>query len=305
MCVLVQLKGWNRPWALPILCGLCISPKTAGAMKRRPKTASQLARQMLARLMRWMPDRKFILAGDYQVVTHQTAAFARRHADRVTVVGRLRGDANLYAAPTNPNRKSRCGGLIKKGRKLAAPSEQIKTLKAVKDEVRWYGNSRRVVRHATGQALWHDKHHSAVTPIRWACVLGDPKRNQEEAYFFCSDTTATAVWIIEQYALRWNIEVTFEESRALLGLESTRHWCRQSVLRATPILLGLFSAVTLLWSNLHAARRRVVSTATPCYSKSNVTFADVSGGGAAGSVAKHPTATSRKTAMSHLSAGEA
>jgi hypothetical protein len=73
--------------------------------------------------------------------------------------------------------------------------------------------------------------------------------------------------------LRWNIEVTFEEARALLGLETTRHWCRQSVLRVTPILMGLFSAVTLIWQQLPAKKRRCLSQ-TPCYQKEHLTFAD-------------------------------
>src|SRR5436853_579541 len=84
-------------------------------------------------------------------------------------------------------------------------------------------------------------------PDRWVCVLGDPKEHLEDAYFFCSDVTMSAASIIEHYARRWNIEVTFEETRALLGLETTRHWCQQSVLRVTPILLGLFTAVVLIW----------------------------------------------------------
>jgi hypothetical protein len=275
LCVLVQLKGWNRPWALPILCGLCISPKLAGQIGRRQKTASVLARQMLVRLMRWLPDRKFILTGDYQVVTHQTVVFARRHADRVTVIGRLRGDANLYAPPINPKRRSRTGVLAKKGRKLPSPQERITQLPVIVEEVAWYGNSRREVRHVTEQSLWYDKHASTVTAIRWVCVLGDAKEDLEDAYFFCSDPAMTALRIIELYARRWNIEVTFEESRALLGLETTRHWCRQSVLRVTPILLGLFTAVVLIWEKLPKARRRILSSTTPCYKKKSPTFADV------------------------------
>ena len=174
MCVLVQLPGWDRPWALPVLCGMCLSPKVAAGIGRRQKTPSRLARQMLIRLMRWLPDRKFILTGDSQVVTHETVAFARRHADRVTVVGRLRGDANLYAPPANPARRSRTGGLARKGRKLAAPAERAAQLPAVEQEVAWYGNSRRTVRHAGEAALWYDKHArkraNSVTPIRWVCV---------------------------------------------------------------------------------------------------------------------------------------
>jgi hypothetical protein len=275
LCVLVQLKGWDRPWALPVLCGMCVSPKLSATIGVRPKTPSQLARQMLIRLMRWFPDRKFVLTGDYQVVTHETAEFARRHADRVTVIGRLRGDANLYAPPRDPKRRSRTGALAKKGRKLPSPARRVAMLDPVLEEVAWYGGSRRRVRHVGEQALWYDKHGNAVTPIRWVCVLGDPGQNLRDAFFFCSDPAMTSARIIELYARRWNIEVTFQESRALLGLETTRHWCRQSVLRVTPILLGLFTAVVLIWRELPEARRQVVASETPCYRKQGITFADV------------------------------
>ena len=39
MCVLVHLSGWERPWALPVLCGMCLSPKWrpgSAAARRRP-----------------------------------------------------------------------------------------------------------------------------------------------------------------------------------------------------------------------------------------------------------------------------
>jgi hypothetical protein len=274
MCVLVQLKGWDRPWALPILCGMCFSPRAAGRIGRPPKTPSQAARQLLIRLMRWLPDRKFILTGDLQVVTHETVAFAQRHAERVTVIGRLRGDANFYAQPLHRNRSS-CPGRIKKGKKILSPARRARQLPIIEQEVCWYGNSRRWVRHVTEQTLWYDKHGNGVTPIRWVCVLGDPKRDREDAFFFSSDPTMSAVRIIQAYARRWNIEVLFEESRALLGLETTRHWCRQSVLRVMPILLGLFTAVVLLWRELPETRRKVIATATPCYIKRSITFADV------------------------------
>jgi hypothetical protein len=280
LCVLVRLPGWDRPWALPVLCGLCISPKVGKKIGSRPKTPSQLARQLFIRLMRWLPDRKFVLTGDYQVITHETVAFARRHADRVTVIGRLRGDANLYAPPLNPRRRSRTGALPKKGRKLPAPAQRIAQFRPVAQELAWYGGSRRTVRYGrtvryvSEQALWYDKHGNAVTPIRWVCVLGDPRQNLHDAFFFCSDPTTSAVSIIEYYARRWNIEVTFEESRALLGLETTRHWCRQSVLRVTPILLGLFTAVALIWHELPPARKRACWSRTPCYDKQGITFAD-------------------------------
>jgi hypothetical protein len=45
------------------------------------------------------------------------------------------------------------------------------------------------------------------------------------------------------------------------------------VLRVTPLLFGLFTAVALLWSNLPQAGRRCQS-GTPCYAKTAPTFAD-------------------------------
>lgn len=274
LCVLVRLDGWERPWALPILCGMCLSPKVAAQLGKRSKTPAQLARQLLIQLMRWLPERKFILTGDYQVVTHQTAALAQRHADRITVVGRLRGDANFYAAPVNSNRRCRGGGRAKKGRKIPSPIQQIKKLNPQTREVAWYGGKRRELRYVSQQALWYDTHASSVTPIRWVGVLGDAGQDLDDAFFFCSDVTMDPARMIELYARRWNIEVTFEEARALLGLETTRHWCEQSVRRVTPIMLGLFSAVALIWQQLPQSRKSVCWSHTPCYTKQHITFAD-------------------------------
>jgi hypothetical protein len=41
------------------------------------------------------------------------------------------------------------------------------------------------------------------------------------------------------------MEVTYEESRAHLGLETQRQWSDPAVFRTAPLLLGLYSLVTL------------------------------------------------------------
>lgn len=275
LCVLVKLPGTNRPWALPVLCGMCRNRKVAHATGQRVKTASRITHQLLIRLMRWLPERKFILLGDSKAVSHRTACFASRHSDRVTVIGRLRADANLYAPPKSPGRRARLGR-AKKGRKLPSPARQIASLPKRQDELAWYGSSRRTVTHVSDTALWYGKHTSQVVPIRWACVLGDKRLGLENAYFYSTHCTMSAAQIIESYPMRWNIEVTIEESRALLGLQTTRHWCRQSVLRVTPVLLGLFTVISLIWNRLPARRRETTCllSQTPCYHKRAPTFAD-------------------------------
>jgi hypothetical protein len=100
MCVLVKLPGIARPWALPILCGLCRTEKVARQTGYRPKSPSELSLQFLIRLMRWFPNRRFILLGDSRAASHRLACFAHRHGERVTLISRLRSDANLHAEPS-------------------------------------------------------------------------------------------------------------------------------------------------------------------------------------------------------------
>jgi hypothetical protein len=271
MCVLVRLPGIDRPWALPILCGLCCSEKVAGKAGYRRKTASQLSQQFLIQLMRWFPSRRFILLGDARATSHRLACFAHRHSDRVTVISRLRGDANLYAKPSR--RRVRGGGLARKGRKLPSPSKQASQLAPRESIIAWYGSSRRRIKHVSETALWYSVHQVQVVPIRWVCVLG--RKGLENAYFYSSREDMDAKRIVELYAMRWNIEVTFEETRALLGLETTRHWCRKSVLRATPIIMGLFTAVGLMWNELSGSIAKELLSQTPCYRKQSMTFSDV------------------------------
>src|SRR5256886_2967764 len=47
--------------------------------------------------------------------------------------------------------------------------------------------------------------------------------------------------VIATYTGRWNIETTFQEMRAYLGLETTRGRTKNTVLRAAPCLFGLYS----------------------------------------------------------------
>ena len=77
--------------------------------------------------------------------------------------------------------------------------------------------------------------------------------------------------VIGHYCGRWNIETTFQEARTHLGLESTRGWCENTVLRAGPCLLGLYSVVAILFNALPEAKRTGM-VSWP--GKATVTFSD-------------------------------
>jgi len=74
--------------------------------------------------------------------------------------------------------------------------------------------------------------------------------------------------------MRWNVEVTFEESRAHLGLESQRQWHPLAIARLTPAVLGLFSLVVLLAQALTHGQPLPTRSAA-WYRKSEPPFSDV------------------------------
>jgi hypothetical protein len=100
---------------------------------------------------------------------------------------------------------------------------------------------------------WY-KSGQGLVPIRWVYVQ-DRTGTHRDDYLFTTDVAATATAIIEAYTGRWNIETTFQEARAYLGLETTRGRCRSTVLRAEPCLLGLYGVVGVLYEELPAEQR--------------------------------------------------
>ena len=61
--------------------------------------------------------------------------------------------------------------------------------------------------------------------------------------FFSNNVEFDALEILERYLFRWNVEVTFEEARAHLGVETQRQCSDLAIARTTPCLLGLFSLI--------------------------------------------------------------
>ena len=73
---------------------------------------------------------------------------------------------------------------------------------------------------------------------------------------------------------RWSLEATFEESRAHLGMETQRPWSDLAIERSTPLLLGLYSLVTLFGHALAPAVSLPLKQAA-WYQKRTATFSDV------------------------------
>ncbi len=113
---------------------------------------------------------------------------------------------------------------------------------------------------------------SSQCPIRWLLVR-DPTGELEPQAFLATDPSAHPRDIITWFVRRWQVEVTFEEVRAHLGVETQRQWSDKAILRTTPLLLGLYSVITLCTHDLAKSRKFKPRTAA-WYPKAILTFSD-------------------------------
>jgi hypothetical protein len=259
---------WRR-WALPVLVALYRPESLDQAEGRQHKTAPDLARQLMAVLIHWFPQRKFIFLGDGGYASHALAQSCHRHHRHATLVSRFHGDARLYA-PT-PKRRKGIGRPPQKGRKLPTPEQVVARQPLTPITVQWYGGGTRRVGVVSGTGLWY-KAGAGVVPIRWVFVR-DLQGTHRDEYFYSTDPLLTAQQIVSWFTARWPIETTFQEVRAHLGFETTRQHVARSVLRMAPCLLGLFSVICLIYAQ-HVKSHRTGIRHTLWYAKEEPTFSD-------------------------------
>jgi hypothetical protein len=100
----------------------------------------------------------------------------------------------------------------------------------------------------TGTAPWY-KPSQRLVSVRWVFVE-DLTGTHRDEYFFTTETGLTPQQVIEACTGLWAIELTFEEAREHVGLETTRGYCARTILRAEPCLFGLYTFVALWFSEL-------------------------------------------------------
>jgi hypothetical protein len=251
---------------LPILVDLYRSAEQDRQRRRPHRTPAHLMCRLLRLLLSWFPSRRFVFVGDAGYGTHAVARFAQRHRRRLTLVSKLHPDANLYEPPPPYSGQGRPRV---KGNALPKPRQAAAVARPRRLQVAWYGGGTRQVQVASGTGHWY-KSGAGLVALRWVFVR-DCSGTHRDEYFFSTDPALDVARLIGYYTGRWNIETTFQELRAHLGLETTRGWCRQTVLRAAPCLFGLYTVAALLYASLPQSKQ----TATIAWpGKRGVTFSD-------------------------------
>ncbi|CAG0936242.1 hypothetical protein TFLX_05108 [Thermoflexales bacterium] len=286
LMVLVPIPWAKRVWALPFLTVLAPSARYYQGKKRAHKKLTDWAQQALLHapahpglwpgtwaVRRWLPTRNWVMVADSSFAVITLLARLRRLRQPVCLIMRFRLDAGLYE-PAPPRKAHQPGRTRVKGKRL--PTLEVIGLQR---KTRWkrvtipegYGEGRRTIEIVSNTAVWYHGGQPPV-PIRWV-LIRDPKGKFKTQALLCTDLTLKPTQIVKWFVLRWQLEVTFREVRAHLGVETQRQWSDLAIARTTPALLALFSLVTVL-AHQRAQRNQLPMRQTAWYVKQRPTFSD-------------------------------
>ena len=267
---LTAIPWAERVWALPVLTALAPSERYCQAQGMRHKKLSDWARQVILLLRRWLPERELVVVAASGYSLLDLLHRCQRLSKPITIT-RLRLDAALYE-PAPTRQPGQTGRPRLKGKRLPTLVNRLEdtTTPWQQLSVNWYDGKQRTIELASENAVWF--HSKAAVPIRWV-LLRDPQGAFEPQALLSTDLKVKPLQIIHWFILRWCLEVTFQESRAHLGLETQRQFSDLAIARTTPLLFALFSLLTLA-AHERYQEKRFSPQQSAWYPKSLLTFSD-------------------------------
>jgi hypothetical protein len=234
--------------------------------RRRFRKKTEMAAEMIAVLAAAVPERRFLIVGD---AAYANASIIKKLPASMDFIGRARPDAAVYAPP----RPQRMGRPRIKGKRLPSPGQRARRADGwLRLKVEVYGRTVRV-RVKVFDALWYSV--SGGRLLRFVLVRGWPGHKDDDV--LCStDLSAKPEQIIQDYCLRWSLEVTFHETKGRLGFEDPQNRTERAVERTAPMSLWVYT-LTVAWyitagASLKAAR---LLPQLPWYIKKVPAFSDM------------------------------
>jgi len=250
----IQPPWGGEPLGLPINMRL---------HRKKESTLIELAEQMINEVARWFPERRFRIVGDGFYAT-----LAGKSLHEMTIVSRIRRDANLYDLPGKRRTKQR-GRPRKRGKKLAkleTMATHIQNWQTITFRQRGKIVTRQVY---TRVVLWYAVTHKPVLLI----ISRDPACKEKDDFFLTTDLNMTAKEVLECYNDRWAIEDTFKNTKQLLGGQQPQTFKGKGPERAAGLSLWLYSVVWLWYLQQKSTDRYFI--VQPWYSQKAVpSFAD-------------------------------
>lgn len=278
--IVVRPVFMTRSICLPVHVKLWIpKPKPAKGKKRSAKASKDcpskvdIAKTAVLAIAERYPDHKIHVCGD---AAYMSKALRKLPAN-ITWTSRLRSDAALYELA--PPKTGRRGRPRIKGDKLPKLAVIAKNALWLPLDVRRYsadGDTNVTVEVYSFICLWHGVMGAERVKV---VMVRDVGKDGYGIAIVTTDIDADDQTIIERYARRWSIEVTFEEGKEIAGVHEARNRTRKAVERTVPfcfysmsILVTWFATCGIDADSIVEERRQI---APWYYSKTTVSFADM------------------------------
>jgi hypothetical protein len=265
--VSIAVPAFGKTWALPVLFRLYRGKKRCKAEKRAYRKCPELAAELIKVLADALLDRRIVVVGDS---AYTNGSIIRGRPKNVTVAGRCRLDAALYAPPPT-RRRGQMGRPRVRGKRLPSPEKQVAKARWKTVEVTVYGRTVRV-RVVVIDALWYVAARSELVRL---VVVRDFPGHERDDVFVCTDPALDAKSIIETFARRWSLEHTFHECKGKLGFEDPQNRTEHAVERTAPMALWLHSLIVLWYLTVGQHSQAARPPSLPWYSKAAPTFSDM------------------------------
>jgi hypothetical protein len=250
----IQAPWGGEPLGLPINMRL---------HRKNGPTLIELAAQMINEVRQWLPKRAFRVVADGFYAT-----LAGKEMGAVTIVSRIKRNANLYGLPPK-RRKKRRGRPRNRGKKLA----KLEKMAAHIQDWQTVTFRRRgeIVKRLlyTRVVLWYTVSRKPILLV----ISRDPKGKEKDDFFFTTDVTVAPAEVLACYADRWAIEDTFKNTKQLLGGQQPQTYKAKGPERAAGLSLWLYSMVWLWYLKKKPGQRYFI--VQPWYrQKKAASFAD-------------------------------
>jgi hypothetical protein len=267
LCFLIPLPRWapTKVFALTVGCRLYKNrqgltkgqkkkkrrsrhsgPKGAHGSKKRSRkpdpnhrTRPELLVELLTLFASWFPDRQIVVTADS---AYGGQSVLQKLPTNVHLISHVHPKGGLYAPPPPPKPHQQ-GPRRKKGQRLpdmptwaADDSRPWQLLKF--DQFGFHAT----VEVKTQQALYYTAGKDRLLTI---VLVRDVLGQRPDQMFYCTLLEWDARTILSTYAHRWAIEVTFENTKQLLGLEDAANRLPKAVQRTAPMALIIHSLVVL------------------------------------------------------------
>jgi hypothetical protein len=269
----VRLEGLNdRVFCLPFAARLWWPQKAKVKPKSRLyKKKTELGLELIKLTETWLEEGESLrVIGD---IAYTCRTIIRGCSERIHITGRARMDSAIHLPPDCPIPRPQ-GRPRSKGARMPTPAAMCLDPELEWDTSEVYIYAKKVVME------YH--HFFGVWPyvggkeIFLFVLCRDPKGKYPDSLFVDTDCSAAPEAVIERYASRWSIEMTFRETKQHLGAGDPQ--CRRegSVVRAPMSAYWAYCFVVLWFVRHYSQKSRIFIVKRPWYPhKKQVTFSDM------------------------------